>query len=369
MQTAEIPDERPRRPTGGCPYEGVPKIKVTRSVCIFLIPVLRFKVESATIGMSHSADGAYHTAEAITMSKRRLNRFVSLTLILALAWTWAAAYAESAATAQNPGGERGFQIHFLNQGRVDAILIVSNGEAMFIDSGYRQNGLKCINYMKRMGITKLRYYVGTHAHKNHIGGAAPIIYTMRPKKILIPHEGVKTAIIKYAAPGEERQVVEGANYTVLSPGNVLSWNDLTLTCLGPLKIEKCAPGSGRENYNSLILRIDRGNRQMVLLTGDTSSRILSRIERYQPGAIRAEVLKNPHHNTAQPESILKKIAPKIVAVCNSGRPSSTYRKRISKLGSVFYAACRSGNGSFMLEDAGGNWMVAENTDGIFLTGG
>ncbi len=299
------------------------------------------------------------------MSQRRLIRFVLFALILALAWTWTTAYGESAATPQAPGGERAFQIHFLNQGRVDAILIVSNGEAMFIDSGYRQNGLKCIRYMKRMGITKLRYYVGTHAHKNHIGGAAPIIYAMRPEQVFIPHDGVKSAIIKYAAPGEERQVVESANYTVLSPGSVLSWNDLTLTCLGPLKIEKCSSGSGRENYNSLILRIDRGNRQMVLLTGDTSSRILSRIERYQPGAIRAEVLKNPHHNTAQPESILKKIAPKIVAVCNSGRPSSTYRRRIFKLGSVFYAACRSGSGSFMLEDSGGNWIMTENTDAIF----
>lgn len=299
------------------------------------------------------------------MSQRRLIRFVLFALILALAWTWTTAYGESAATPQAPGGERAFQIHFLNQGRVDAILIVSNGEAMFIDSGYRQNGLKCIRYMKRMGITKLRYYVGTHAHKNHIGGAAPIIYAMRPEQVFIPHDGVKSAIIKYAAPGEERQVVESANYTVLSPGSVLTWNDLTLTCLGPLKIEKCSSGSGRENYNSLILRIDRGNRQMVLLTGDTSSRILSRIERYQPGAIRAEVLKNPHHNTAQPESILKKIAPKIVAVCNSGRPSSTYRRRIFKLGSVFYAACRSGNGSFMLEDSGGNWIMTENTDAIY----
>lgn len=49
-----------------------------------------------------------------------------------------------------------FQIHFLAQGRVDAILIVYKGEAIFIDSGYRPNGLSCIKYMKRLGITKLR---------------------------------------------------------------------------------------------------------------------------------------------------------------------------------------------------------------------
>lgn len=293
------------------------------------------------------------------MCIRKLFRLAFVALILVFALTGITAYGESSSRTSNSNGKSTFQIHFLNQGRVDALLIVSNGEAMFIDSGYRYNGLKCIDYMKSMGITKLRYYVGTHAHKNHIGGAAPIICQMQPEQVFIPHDGVKSAIIKYAALGEERQVVESANYTVLSPGNVLRWNDLTITCLGPLKLIKCSYGSTKENYNSLILRIDRGNRQMVLLPGDTSSRILSQIERDHPGAIRSEVLKNPHHNGTQPESILKKIAPKIVAVCNSRLPSSTFRRRIQKLGSVFYTACRSGNGNFALENSGRGWIMTE----------
>ena len=286
-------------------------------------------------------------------------------LILAFALTSITAYGKSALRTPAYSGENTFQIHFLNQGRVDAILIVSNGEAMFIDSGYRYNGLRCIDYMKRLGITKLRYYIGTHAHKNHIGGAAPIIYQMRPEQVFIPHDGVKLAIIKYAALGEERQAVESANYTVLSPGNVLRWNDLALTCLGPINILKCSYGSVKENSNSLILRIDRGSRHLVLLTGDTSSKILSQIELDHPGSIRSEVLKNPHHSNIQPESILKVIAPKIVAVCNNRLPSGTYRKRILKLGSVLYTACRSGSGDFMLEDSGEGWIVTENIGSSF----
>jgi competence protein ComEC len=292
-------------------------------------------------------------------------RCALVVLILAFALTSITAYGKSASRTPTYSEENSFQIHFLNQGRVDAILIVSNGEAMFIDSGYRYNGLKCIQYMKRMGITKLRYYIGTHAHKNHIGGAAPIIYQMRPEQVFIPHDGVKSAIVKYAALGEERQAVESANYTVLSPGNVLHWNDLTLTCLGPINIVKCSYGSIKENYNSLILRIDRGNRHMVLLTGDTGSTVLSKIELDHPGSIRSEVLKNPHHSNTLPESILKKISPKIVAVCNSRLPSSAYRKRILKLGSVFYSACRSGNGDFMLEDSGEGWIATENIGSSF----
>ncbi len=291
------------------------------------------------------------------MGIRHLIRLTVVALILAMTLTSLTAYGGRA--GQSGGAkasrENTFQIHFLNQGRVDAILIVSNGEAMFIDSGFRHDGLECINYMQRMGITRLRYYVGTHAHKNHIGGAAPIIYSMRPDRVFIPHTGVETAIIDYAVEGLEREAVASVAYTVLSPGDSFRWNDLTITCLGPLAVRDCPKGATMENYNSLILRIDRGDRQMVLLTGDTSSRVLNRIEKLRPGSTRAEILKNPHHNGAQSEATLRKISPRIVAVCNSSLPSRTYKTRILKIGAVFYTASRNGDGNFVLEDSGGEW--------------
>ena len=293
------------------------------------------------------------------MGIRHLIRFAVLSLILAMTLTSLTAYGGRADQSRGTKASREntFQIHFLNQGRVDTILIVSNGEAMFIDSGFRYDGLECINYMQRMGITKLRYYVGTHAHKNHIGGAAPIIYNMRPERVFIPHAGVETAIVDYAVEGMEREAVASAVYTVLSPGDSFRWNDLTITCLGPLAVKNCPKGSLTENYNSLILRIDRGDRQMVLLTGDTSAGILSRIEKSSFGSTRAEILKNPHHNGALPESVLRKISPKIVAICNSSLPSRTYRTRILKIGTVFYTASRNGDGNFVLEDSGGEWVM------------
>ena len=292
----------------------------------------------------------------------RIRHLIRLTVVaLILAMTLISLTAYGGRSGQSSGvktsRENTFQIHFLNQGRVDAILIVSNGEAMFIDSGFRYDGLECIDYMRRMGITKLRYYVGTHAHRNHIGGAAPIIYNMRPERVFIPHAGVETAIVDYSVEGLEREAVVSAQYTVLSPGDSFRWNDLTITCLGPLAVRDCPKGATMENYNSLILRIDRGDRQMVLLTGDTSAGILNRIEKLRPGSIRAEILKNPHHNGAQPEATLRKIFPKIVAICNNSLPSRTYRTRILKVGAVFYTASRNGSGNFVLENSGGEWVM------------
>ena len=134
---------------------------------------------------------------------QKLVRWTGILLMLFVTLTSVPAFGAGSETAD----ESTFQIHFLNQGRVDAILIVSNGEAMFIDAGYRQNGLNSIKYMKSLGITKLRYYVGTHAHKNHIGGAAPIISQMRPDQVFIPHDGVRAAIAGYAVGIEEQEAV------------------------------------------------------------------------------------------------------------------------------------------------------------------
>lgn len=295
------------------------------------------------------------------MRVRRWVRFAAVWLILALAMGLTT-YGEG---IDQPGmsipkAAPAFQMHFLNQGRVDAILIVANGEAMFVDAGWRKNGLDSIKYMKRMGIAKLKYYIGTHAHMNHIGGAAPIIYQMRPDEVFIPHDGVREAIVKYAAEGEERLAVESAQYTVLRPGQSFRLSDLTVSCLGPLKIRKCEPGAVAENYNSLVLRINRKKRRLALLTGDTSAGILCAIEKKKKGSIRAEVLKNPHHNGAQPESLLKKIAPKIVAFCHSTLPSATYQARLQKIGAKFYAASNDGSGDFVLSDTGKKWVSAES---------
>ena len=295
------------------------------------------------------------------MRARQWVRFMAVVLILALAMGLTV-HGEGAGQPGTPipKAKPAFQMHFLNQGRVDAMLIVAHGEAMFIDAGYRKDGLDSIKYMKSMGITKLRYYVGTHAHKNHIGGAAPIIHQMRPDEVFIPHDGVKEAIIKYAAEGGERLATEGARYTVLRPGQSFGLSDLTVSCLGPLKIRKCKPGAVAENYNSLILRIDRKKRQLALLTGDTSAGILAAIDKKKKGSIRAEVLKNPHHNGAQPESLLKKIAPKIVAICHSTLPSATYRARLTKVGASHYAASKDGSGNFVLTDTGKKWVLTQS---------
>lgn len=95
----------------------------------------------------------------------------------------------------------------------------------------------------------------------------------------------------------------------------------------------------------------------MLLTGDTSSTILAAIDKQRPGAIRAEVLKNPHHNGAATLAVLKRIAPEVTMILNGAPASVAYQKRLAQAGSTWYTACKKGSGDICARTSGGPWAV------------
>ena len=67
------------------------------------------------------------------------------------------------------------EIHFVDVGQGDCILISQNNEYMLIDAGNNEDGELLVNYFKDLGINKFNYVIGTHAHEDHIGGLDNII--------------------------------------------------------------------------------------------------------------------------------------------------------------------------------------------------
>jgi len=61
------------------------------------------------------------------------------------------------------------QIFFFDVGQADSCLVVDNGQTMMIDSGDKGDGELLVKYIKQLGITKIDYLIGTHAHSDHIG--------------------------------------------------------------------------------------------------------------------------------------------------------------------------------------------------------
>ena len=67
-------------------------------------------------------------------------------------------------------------VHYLDVGQGDCVLVSCDGESMLIDAGDNNQGTKIQNYLKKQGVTKLKYAVGTHPDADHIGGLDVILY-------------------------------------------------------------------------------------------------------------------------------------------------------------------------------------------------
>lgn len=225
--------------------------------------------------------------------------------------------------------------HFLNQGRVDSILLECDGEYAFIDGGYRRNGLNAVKYMRSLGVTRLKYYIASHGHKNHIGAAAAIIGSIKVDTIIVGRMAVFEAILKYADSLEEAEAIDGCDVRVMQACDTIMLGGAMLICLGPERQKSCSCGAYAENYNSLILRVDYGGAAKLLLTGDSTAAIIAKCGVYAIG----KVLKSPHHAGSQPMSLLKQVKPKQIVICSNVKAGRAYRKRIEAAGARLYNVC------------------------------
>src|SRR3977135_4220049 len=75
-----------------------------------------------------------------------------------------------------PSGE--LQVHVLDVGPIegDSILIISpSGKSVLIDAGDTGKGKVVLDALKRYNVQQLDYFVATHPHPDHIGGADEVI--------------------------------------------------------------------------------------------------------------------------------------------------------------------------------------------------
>ena len=244
-------------------------------------------------------------------------------------------------------------VHFLDIDRNDGILIECDGEAAFIDSGTHDYGLRAVEYMEAAGVKKLKYYIGTHAHRDHVGGGAPIILRMKPEAVLVPHAGVRRQIKKQAANAKEKAAVDAAAYTVVSAGERYTLGASELLVLGPLEITEGNNSSDLENENSLVLRLTLG-KYRFLLTADSMATSLHAIEEAAPGSLDCDVLKNPHHNSRMEDDLFAACSPEYVIFSTSDKyqPPAPALEAAVAMGAVPLITSTSKNGTVVFTTDG-----------------
>jgi beta-lactamase superfamily II metal-dependent hydrolase len=193
------------------------------------------------------------------------------------------------------------EVHFIDVGQGDAILIEAEDSAMLIDAGENNKGTVVTDYLETQNITKLDYVIGTHPHSDHIGGLDTVISSIEVDKVILPSATHTTATFEDLL-------------------DVLAENNLGITMavagdqysLGPATFTVVAPNSlyydDLNNY-SVGIKLTFGDTSF-LFTGDAGK--LSEGEMLANGIdLSADVLKLSHHgsNTGNSDAFLEAVNP------------------------------------------------------------
>ncbi|HYJ46387.1 MAG TPA: MBL fold metallo-hydrolase, partial [Pyrinomonadaceae bacterium] len=83
-----------------------------------------------------------------------------------------------------PSGDE-LQVHVLNVGQGDSILIIApGGKTVLVDAGVPGSGRVVLDAMKRYGVDHVDLMVATHAHADHIGGADEVLLHTKVSAVL-----------------------------------------------------------------------------------------------------------------------------------------------------------------------------------------
>lgn len=293
-----------------------------------------------------------------------------------------------------PSGKE-LQVHVLDVGQGDAILIIApEGKTVLIDAGDETKGKMVVDALKRYNVTQLDLFIATHAHPDHIGGAAEVLKAVKVSTVWHndspPPEfveeanaannnanaaGKNSAGAKGNAKNKRGQDVKAApppapkkgGKSVVLPtvktytdfksaveANGAQWKavgageryDLgggaLLGVLAPMpplftREQIRSSGGNEPNANSIVVRLDYGDFSM-LLAGDAEAQTEDRMSS-KDANLSAKILKVAHHGSkyATSENFLARVKPEAAIISDGdynhyGHPAPVVLERLKAAG-------------------------------------
>jgi len=264
------------------------------------------------------------------------------------------------------GGE--LTVRILDVGPIngDSILITSpSGKTVLIDAGDTTKGKTVVEALKRNNIQQLDYFIATHPHPDHIGGAAEVFKAVKVLNVIdngqspsVPAQAAAqqkpttskksappantktktTSLIKFYDDYKAAVSSSGAHYENATPGTKYDLGGgALLTIIAPSEPlftkDKMTTGGNEANANSIVARLDYGSFSMMF-AGDAEEQTEHRLLTKELD-LRSRVLKIAHHGSKYASSgdFLKRVQPEVAIVsCGAwnryGHPSQAVLDRL-----------------------------------------
>ena len=232
--------------------------------------------------------------------------------------------------------EDDFNVYYFDVGQADSILIECNDEYMLIDAGNNNDGDGLVNYLKRLGVSKLKYVVATHAHEDHIGGMDNILYGFDVEHFYMPDVVTTTKTFEDVVVALEDKKIA---FETPEVGYVFY--------LGSSKFTVLHVGDESDDLNdtSIVVRALFGNNSFLFM-GDATSKVEERIYNMK---IDSDVLKVGHHGSSYSSTnkFLKEVTPEYAIISSGygnsyGHPHSEALNRLKNNNVKIYRTDREG---------------------------
>ena len=201
----------------------------------------------------------------------------------------------------------GLEIHVIDVGKADAILVRCQGHAGLIDTGAGGDGEDVADYLLRHGVKELEFVLLSHNDSDHIGGLPTVLGELAVDTLYQGELSVEEPSLEGAAMDRALSGWEGERRT-LARGDSFSLGGASFSVLGPCRAYESS------NDSSLVLRLEFGE-VSALFCGDIEA--TAELDLVKSGQeLQADLLKVPHHGSATScsQRFVKAVMPQLAAV-------------------------------------------------------
>ena len=248
------------------------------------------------------------------------------------------------------------EIHFIDTGNSDAILIIKDNKAALIDGGDNDDEALVSSYIKKQGISELEYVFATHPHADHIGGLDRVAKEIKINNLYVSNGEADTK--------SYRDFINEAANKGLYPSVPLlgSKFDLAGSTFEVLSVAN----TNDPNNNSIVLLYTNGN-DKILLMGDAEKEIEQKLN------IRdVDLLKVGHHGSHSSSSkpFIDKINPEyaVILVGEDNKYGHPHKETMDTFKEKGIEVHRSDECGDIVFTSTGNGLEADCKKGSYNTG-
>lgn len=251
------------------------------------------------------------------------------------------------------------EVHFIDTGNSDSILIKEGQKAMLIDGADNDDEKSLVDYIKTQGVTEFEYVVATHPHADHIGALDSVIESFPINYLFVANGDADTKTY--------RDFINAAMDKKLTPSVPLEGQKFMLEN-SYFEVFNTNGGSNT-NDQSLVLLFTNGEDKM-LFTGDaeedTEVEILSQM-------VEVDILKVGHHGSHSSTSpaFLEKVNPKyaVITVGKDNKYGHPHVETVDKLKKAAIEVHRTDECGDVIFISTGNGVSTDCEPGSYNRGG